>query len=267
VLGPRGWQKARANNRVEFTSALKSCGAIRKLSPALASALGVVYADPLRNRGMAFLDAVVGPKRGLRALVKLDSMRIGIVGCGGIGSVCAYLLAALGVKHFLLIDPDFVEQGNLSRQVLYTRQNVGKQKVKCPRRALEARFDGLQIGTLGESALSESALKRLGETDVVICAGDEPADLGMHLKERLPPTQPLWVCGYLLGVSVLRGSRGVLNRTAQSPAWISIEGGFAPSVGFQNFELAASCVTQILQHCCGGKSPAIALNDYRAHLG
>ena len=194
-------------------------------------------------------------------------MTVGIAGCGGIGSVCAYLLAALGVKHFVLIDPDFVEQGNLSRQVLYTRHDVGKQKVKCLQRALEARFDGLQIRVFAQNALSGSALKRLRETDVVICAGDEPADLGMHLKERLPPTQPLWVCGYLLGVSVLRGSRGVPNRNAQSPEWISMEAGFAPSVGFQNFEIAASCVTQVLQYCCGGKSPAVALNDYRVHLG
>src|SRR5262249_16924985 len=48
---------------------------------------------------------------------RLADCRVAIVGLGGIGSLVAEYLARLGVKSFLLIDPDTVESSNLSRVV------------------------------------------------------------------------------------------------------------------------------------------------------
>jgi molybdopterin/thiamine biosynthesis adenylyltransferase len=45
----------------------------------------------------------------------LQTLRIGIVGCGATGSAVAMLLARLGVGHLLLIDRDTVEETNLNR--------------------------------------------------------------------------------------------------------------------------------------------------------
>ena len=45
----------------------------------------------------------------------LQKQRVAIVGCGGIGSVMFVLLVRLGVRRFVLIDPDVVEFSNLNR--------------------------------------------------------------------------------------------------------------------------------------------------------
>lgn len=47
----------------------------------------------------------------------LASMRVGVVGLGGAGSMAADMLARLGVGSLVLIDPDRIESSNLSRIV------------------------------------------------------------------------------------------------------------------------------------------------------
>jgi molybdopterin/thiamine biosynthesis adenylyltransferase len=52
---------------------------------------------------------------GSEGQVKLRSAKVGIIGLGGAGSQIAYLLAAIGVGKFVLIDPDVVETTNIPR--------------------------------------------------------------------------------------------------------------------------------------------------------
>ncbi len=57
-------------------------------------------------------------------------MRVLIVGCGGLGSWTALGLAKGGVKEITLVDPDIVEEKNLSTQV-YGPEDVGRYKVEA----------------------------------------------------------------------------------------------------------------------------------------
>jgi molybdopterin/thiamine biosynthesis adenylyltransferase len=52
-----------------------------------------------------------------------------VVGIGGPGGVAALALAAAGVGRLHCVDPDVVELSNLSRQVLYTEDDIGVAKV------------------------------------------------------------------------------------------------------------------------------------------
>lgn len=45
----------------------------------------------------------------------LQRIKVAIAGCGGIGSLIFVLLVRLGVRNFVLIDPDIVEVSNLNR--------------------------------------------------------------------------------------------------------------------------------------------------------
>ncbi len=73
-------------------------------------------------------------KRGLRshfsasALERLGRARIGIAGCGGLGSNAAMLLARSGIEDFILIDHDLVDASNLNRQHYWPR-HLGQPKV------------------------------------------------------------------------------------------------------------------------------------------
>jgi len=61
-------------------------------------------------------------------LEKLRNTRIGIAGCGGLGSNCAMALARAGVGCLVIADFDVVSAGNLDRQYYFLDQ-VGQKKV------------------------------------------------------------------------------------------------------------------------------------------
>ncbi|MFX1298152.1 MAG: ThiF family adenylyltransferase, partial [Promethearchaeota archaeon] len=52
-----------------------------------------------------------------------------IVGLGGIGSNASIACARLGIGQLTLCDLDFIEPSNLNRQLLYSKEDQGKQKV------------------------------------------------------------------------------------------------------------------------------------------
>lgn len=59
---------------------------------------------------------------------RLQNVRIGIAGAGGLGSNVAMMLARSGVEHFTLIDGDTVDASNLNRQH-YFPCHIGMPKV------------------------------------------------------------------------------------------------------------------------------------------
>ena len=66
----------------------------------------------------------------------LKRARVLIVGAGGLGAPAALYLAAAGVGHVTLADPDIVSLSNLQRQVLYGVADIGALKVDVARRRL-----------------------------------------------------------------------------------------------------------------------------------
>ena len=61
---------------------------------------------------------------------KIKNSRVGIMGLGGLGSVCAVALARVGVGSLLLADYDVVEPSNLNRQNYFIDQ-VGMKKTSA----------------------------------------------------------------------------------------------------------------------------------------
>lgn len=226
---------------------LKASGALRPLPASTASELERWYGDPQTNRTFAFVDAVLGPVRAIEALQRIRQLAVGIVGCGGIGSATAYLLAGMGVRKLVLVDPDRIEEGNLTRQVLYTLGDVGRPKVTVLSEALTARFRHMQLRAIVSNGQHEAASKWLRRTDCIVCGGDDPPTLHSDLQAS-NPSVPVWGCGYALGRSLVIPPRAEATRTkkADAIAWSSVTDGFAPSVGFQNFEIAARCAAMIL---------------------
>ena len=66
---------------------------------------------------------VIGQKRLLKSSVL-------IVGAGGLGSPIAIYLAAAGIGKIGIVDRDKVELSNLSRQIIFTTEDVKKKKIK-----------------------------------------------------------------------------------------------------------------------------------------
>lgn len=59
----------------------------------------------------------------------IETLRVAIVGLGGTGSIIAQQLAHLGVRRFILVDPDTLEETNLNRVVGSAAPDIGRPKV------------------------------------------------------------------------------------------------------------------------------------------
>ncbi len=102
----------------------------------------------------------------------LNSMCIGIVGLGGTGSVVLQQLAHLGVRDFLLIDPDIIEDTNLNRVVGSVPSDVGKTKVAIAASWAKRINPAIHIETHHESVLKAEITRLLAKTDLIFCCTD-----------------------------------------------------------------------------------------------
>mgnify|MGYP003295680367 FL=1 len=70
---------------------------------------------------------------GTEGLEKLKNARVAVFGIGGVGGYVVEALARSGVGAFDLIDSDTVALSNLNRQIIATRDTIGKYKTEVMR--------------------------------------------------------------------------------------------------------------------------------------
>lgn len=61
---------------------------------------------------------------------KLQNSKVAVFGIGGVGSYVVEGLVRAGVGSFILVDNDTVSLSNLNRQIIATKETVGKSKVE-----------------------------------------------------------------------------------------------------------------------------------------
>lgn len=66
---------------------------------------------------------------GKEAMDKLSKCHVAIFGVGGVGGYVAEALARTGIGKFTLIDNDTVNLSNFNRQIVATKETLGKYKV------------------------------------------------------------------------------------------------------------------------------------------
>ncbi len=106
---------------------------------------------------------------GQRALAKL---RTAIVGLGGIGSIVAQELVHLGVREFILVDPDCVETTNLNRLPNATTDDVGTLKVAVAERYIQSMARDAKVIALGEDVIRVTTARKLLGANVILCCTD-----------------------------------------------------------------------------------------------
>lgn len=103
----------------------------------------------------------------------LGQLRVGIVGCGGIGSVAAVAAAHSGVSDFTLVDFDVVSKTNLPRLICVRPSDVGRQKTAIAERYIRAHNPGASVRTFQIPVEAPEILPFLAGLDAVICATDD----------------------------------------------------------------------------------------------
>jgi len=106
----------------------------------------------------------------------ISRLKVGIVGCGSVGSVVAEALIKTGLQHILLIDFDTVEKKNLDRLQGIGPASVGKAKVY----ELKAHLDCVKVDqNVNIEALPYSIIEAEGflnalDCDVLFSCVDRP---------------------------------------------------------------------------------------------
>lgn len=103
--------------------------------------------------------------------------RILIVGLGGNGSHIALAAVRLGFSEVVGVDCDIISKGNLSRQVLYTREDVGRRKADVAATALGRHNLRSQIDIHHLNILADRQKFRdlVAGSDLVFLALDQPS--------------------------------------------------------------------------------------------
>jgi len=115
---------------------------------------------------------IILPNFGGNGQKKLLAAKVLIVGTGGLGSPCAYYLAAAGIGRIGIIDSDKVELNNLQRQILHSTKDVGRDKVISAKEKLNALNPGVEITTHPQRLNSENALDIIKDYDIVVDGSD-----------------------------------------------------------------------------------------------
>jgi sulfur-carrier protein adenylyltransferase/sulfurtransferase len=109
---------------------------------------------------------------GLENQLKLRRASVVVIGAGGLGSPALLYLAAAGVGNLGIIDFDSVEISNLQRQVIFSMDDLGKNKAEAAAVKLSKLNPLVEIDTYPTRISSSNALTLLGKYDVIIDGTD-----------------------------------------------------------------------------------------------
>lgn len=119
---------------------------------------------------------------------KLQSSRALVLGLGGLGSPVALYLAAAGVGHLVLSDPDEVDVSNLQRQIVHRTDAVGLSKVASAKQTLLALNPDIQVTALHGVLDDNSLLEEVRQADVVLAGTD-------NFSSRQAANRACWAAG------------------------------------------------------------------------
>ncbi|MHC4457011.1 MAG: HesA/MoeB/ThiF family protein [Planctomycetota bacterium] len=106
--------------------------------------------------------------------LKLRNARATIIGMGGLGSLIALKLAAMGIGKLRMVDRDIVSRSDLHRQYLYDVDSVGLPKVEVASQKLNRLNPDVILEPFPESLNLMNSDQLIGGSDVVLDGLDRP---------------------------------------------------------------------------------------------
>jgi adenylyltransferase/sulfurtransferase len=141
------------------------------------------------------------PSFGASAQAKLSSLKVLVIGCGGLGCPAATYLAGAGVGSLTLVDDDVVSLSNLHRQVAHAEAfSFGNPVLKAISLAsfLSGLNSSIEIKTVCERFSAKNGLSLALAHDVIVDASDNAASRYLINDAAVLAGKPL-VSGAALG--------------------------------------------------------------------
>ena len=99
---------------------------------------------------------------------KIKETKILIAGVGGLGSITSILLAETGIGELILIDHGTVKMSNLNRQLLYTPNDIGKEKSRIAEKRLKEINPETKITAINQTIKEDNIAEHIKKADIVI---------------------------------------------------------------------------------------------------
>jgi molybdopterin/thiamine biosynthesis adenylyltransferase len=128
----------------------------------------------------------------------LSDIHVGIVGCGGTGSVVAEQLVRLGVRHIMLIDPDQLSASNVTRVYGSTPHDVGRSKVDVLAEHVMRIAPDTHCEAVRSMVTVEPAARHITSCDIVFGCTDDNAGRLVLSRATTYLLTPVIDCGVLL---------------------------------------------------------------------
>ena len=127
---------------------------------------------------------------GKESFDKVQRVKVGIAGLGGLGSNSAMNLVRSGFRKFLLVDFDRVETANLNRQ-FYFEDQMGRLKTEALEVNLKCINPVIEIETCSEKVERSNADRIFNDCDVIVEAFDKAEYKSMLVEKMLVLKMPL----------------------------------------------------------------------------
>jgi molybdopterin-synthase adenylyltransferase len=154
--------------------------------------------DPLFRYSRQMLVAQIG-RYGQE---RLGAARVGLVGCGALGSVIANHLVRSGVGYLRIADRDYPEIHNLHRQMLYTEDDVARRipKAEAAARHLGRANSAVTVEPV-VSVIDEDSITSFADGLDVLVDGTDNFPTRFAVNEYAVRTGTPWVYGGVIATT------------------------------------------------------------------
>lgn len=115
---------------------------------------------------------IILPGIGMDGQLKLNAVKILVIGAGGLGCPALQYLCAAGVGTLGIADDDSVSASNLPRQVIFNENDIGGLKAGIALDKLHSLNSGVTYNIIGERITNENALSYLRDYDIILDCTD-----------------------------------------------------------------------------------------------
>ncbi len=123
------------------------------------------------NQKIRYSRHLLLPEVGEEGQKKLLDAKVLLVGAGGLGSPSAFYLAAAGIGHIGIVDPDVVDFSNLQRQILHRDADAGVPKVDSAERAMKDLNPDIKVTKYQDLLTSHNIMEILDEGYQIVVDG------------------------------------------------------------------------------------------------
>ena len=165
------------------------------IGPTDGEAALVIGADAVQAELRARRVGALARLYGAEPAARLASLRVAVIGIGGVGSWAAEALARSGVGTLRLGDLDHIADSNINRQVHALADEVGRAKVEAMAARIAAMDVGCVVETVDDFLTPDNVAEMVAGCDAVLdCIDDGRAKTALVVHARRHGIR-LIVCG------------------------------------------------------------------------